>query len=181
MSVDLLPAYKYGISTTVEPVPLDTAPDYVKSREATRWHRPRHGYRYADDRVVYGYWCGSSASTGIGAGELPDGDDLCGTCEGRYVAQRDGELIFTPRSSLPPRICPASGRQDAEWIGTTRSFPCPACREDVTAPSVSHYFAGRHIIRHNPGPGLVDPCRVHGWFHLRMANGAIACACKEAS
>lgn len=179
MTVDLLPSYTRGLTPAFVTEPLDAAPNYVRSRAATRWHRARSGHTYATGRVSYLYWCGAGATAGTGVDELPDGDDLCGTCEGRYLAQLDGHLAFTPIASLPPRVCPASGVQSDAWIPHTRSFPCPVCGLDVTAPAVSCFYAGRHIIRHTPGPGLVDPCRIHGWFHLQLINGVIACACTE--
>ncbi|MFD8496299.1 hypothetical protein [Amycolatopsis sp. NPDC059657] len=176
MTVQLLPCYVRGI--TFAPEPLDTAPSYVRSRDANRWHRPRSGWRFAKDRVAIRYWCGADASDCLGVEETPVGDDVCGTCEGRFQAQQDGTLVFTPRSSLPPRICPATGVQNPAWMRPTRSFPCLVCGEDVTAPPISRYYSGRHIIRHKPGPGLIPPpCRVHGWFYLRLVDGRIVCAC----
>lgn len=182
MPVALLPRYSHaqhlGGRPYAEPEPLDTGPSYVRSRDATRWHRPRHGHRYANGRVSYTYWCGANYGE-MGVEELPAGDLLCGTCEGRFQAQTDQTLTFTPMTHRPPAWCPASRRDG--WFPEgyrTGRFDCLVCGADVTGRAMSSYYTSYAVTRHKPGPRLVAPCRFHGWNFIVRRGDEPVCACE---
>ena len=179
--IDLLPSYSAGIGTPWSH-PLATAHNYVRSRNATRWHRARSAHAFADKRVAYSYWCGSGTPYGLGQETIPRRDLLCATCEGRWRAQGPGRTIFTPLSSLPPTKCPGSRRYLVP-ASTRGRFPCPVCGAEVRLWA-GHHSAVATIVAHRPGPSLIDPCPHHGWFRLRMGRqGRVVCACsfEEAS
>lgn len=182
--IDLLPNFMpYNrYSSYPEPEPLTTAPDYVRTRNATRWHRARSGVRHHDGRISYGYWCGANYGD-FGEDTIPEGDPVCGTCEGRFLAQQDSNVWrFDPISSVRPRMCPASRSQGLVPPNAGRWFPCPACGEHVRGWATSRWYSGWAIVRHEAGPDLIDPCRYHGWAHLRLdADGRAVCACSLAT
>ncbi len=188
MPIPLLPAYQRGTHIDFSgrmlawAEPLDTGPAYVRSREATRWHRPRSGHVHPDGRISYSYWCGASASHGmIGADEVGRDDPLCATCEGRFAAQGPGTWRFTAMTHLPPSSCPAA--RSEYWVPEDYrhgEFPCPVCAEPVKARGISPWYSGCAVTRHKPGPGLVAPCRYHGWFHLVRRDGRAVCRCEVA-
>lgn len=172
--IDLLPNYSHSTLRDTSQ-PLDSAPDYVSSGGATRWHRARSGTAFPDGRVAYSYWCGSGTPAGMGRDEVPADDLLCATCEGRWEAQRDNRLVFTPRKALPPNRCPASRRA---WFprGAARPFPCPACEAEVKV--TCRWHSGPSIQVHATGPNLVAPCPHHGWNRLTMdRQERVVCAC----
>ena len=172
--IDLLPEYSYGICRTGEQ-PVRRGPNYVRSRNSDRWHRPRYGRSYPDGRVAYGYWCGSGTPAGWGQDEVPDTDNLCATCEGRWEGQHENRLIFTPRKSLPPATCPAS-RTILFPKDAIRRFPCLVCGEDVKVSG--GWNRGPYVSIHKTGPNLMDPCPSHGWFRLTLnKRGKVVCAC----
>lgn len=175
--IKLLPDYVYfsDFPSGTSWEPLDEAPNYVSSREATRWHRARSGKIFDGTRNCYSYWCGPSGDFGVEVIGL--GDEMCGTCEGRFIAQRDNPWLFTPRKSLPPGMCPASGREDLVPVPYQRYFHCPVCGEIVGSRSVSGYYGGAAVTRHRTGPDLITPCRWHGWYSLRMHSGSVVCGC----
>lgn len=176
--ITLLPDYepfrRYPMGPQWEP--LDEAPDYVRSRDATRWHRARSGKVYDSGRFVYSYWCGPNYGD-YGQDVIGDDEDRCGTCEGRFIAQRENPWLFTPRKSLPPTLCPASGQMGMVPVPYERRFPCPVCGETVGTRAVSMYYSGAAVVRHLAGPGLIAPCRRHGWHSLVLHNRTAICAC----
>jgi hypothetical protein len=183
VTVQLLPNYHRGSDLVGNPLwdaePLTDGPAYVRSRNASRWHRPRSGCRWPDGRVIYNYWCGSNFGT-LGIEEIPPGDALCGTCEGRFAAQDPGSTwTFTPMSHLPPALCPAS--RSGMWFPTGYRwgpFSCLVCGEPVKARSVSRYYSGAAVSVHKPGPGLVEPCPKHGWYSIVRVGDQPVCRCQ---
>jgi hypothetical protein len=173
----LLPSYSRGLRVTWEP--MANGPAFVRSAGGARWHRPRSGIQYGV-RTCYHYWCGASANyypgIGLQVDEIRPDEDLCATCDGRYQAQQDNRLRFDPIAALPPRKCPAS--HDSCWVpqGDCRRFDCPVCGEPVGARGSWRDMP--RVRAHAPGPGLVDPCRFHGWFHLTFGpDRSVVCAC----
>lgn len=53
----LLPPATYS-TVALDVEALTSGPRFVRTRGMSRWHRPRSGRRYPDDRVVYDAWCG---------------------------------------------------------------------------------------------------------------------------
>jgi hypothetical protein len=179
VTVQLLPSFTRSLWTYDHMEPLDTAPNYVRSRDATRWHRARSGHQFPDGRLSYTYWCGVNSGN-LGVEEIPQGDLLCATCEGRFRAQLDQDgnrWVFTPQASLPPTSCPASGKAivPESWRGG--EFPCLVCGEPVKARAAYRYFAGVKVTRHKAGPNLMDPCRYHGWQYLTLNGDQVVCYC----
>lgn len=173
--IDLLPHYTHD---SLKPVsqPLTAAPNFVRSRNATRWHRPRSGQVYPGNRVTYDYWCGAGTPFGLGQDEVPDEDLLCGTCEGRWSAQQDNRLVFTPISSLPPTRCPAS-HSNLFPQGVGRRFTCLVCGDEAKV-SGGGLSRGPYVSAHKTGSRLIRPCPHHGWNRLCFnKRGRVACAC----
>jgi hypothetical protein len=171
--IDLLPEYSYGISR-MGAQPVKRGPNFVRSRNSTRWHRPRHGTTYPDGRVSYGYWCGSGTPFGWGQDAVPDEDTLCATCEGRWEGQQENRLLFTPRKSLPPTTCPAS-RSGMFPPGVGRKFTCLVCGDEAKVGG--GWNRGPYVSVHKTGPNLMEPCSHHGWLRLCLHNGKAACVC----
>lgn len=172
--IALLPQYR-GDVCRVRSAPLASAPDYVRSRNATRWHRPRSGEVYEDGRTAYSYWCGAGTPAGMGQDAIPTRDLLCATCEGRWKAQGKGRLIFTPRNSLPPKTCPAS-RSILFPSSVRRAFQCLVCGESVKV--TARWNTGPRVSVHQVGPSLIDPCPHHGWNRLCLGrNEHVVCGC----
>jgi hypothetical protein len=172
--ITLLPNYTHSILRETSQ-PLDSAPDYVRSRNATRWHRARSGNVHQDGRISYSYWCGGGATSGLGADSVPDGDLLCATCEGRWSAQQENRLIFTPIKALPPSKCPAS-RKALFPQGVRNPFPCLACGASVKV--TGGWNRGPSVQVHVTGPNLVNPCPHHGWNRLRLdRQERVVCGC----
>jgi predicted RNA-binding Zn-ribbon protein involved in translation (DUF1610 family) len=130
-------------------------------KDATRWHRPRSGRRYDSGRITYQYWCGSNYGD-CGVESIGPDEPLCATCEGK---------------SQPPRVCPASGRVDFVPRTKGRYFVCPVCGEPTAWRAGRWYEDGAKVVRHAPGEGLVDPCRIHGWHRIILHSGVVVCAC----
>jgi hypothetical protein len=177
MTVALLPDYvAHSLKPNFEP--LNEAPNYVRSANATRWHRARSGHRREDGRISYGYWCGSNYGD-CGVESIGPDEPLCATCEGRFEAQQENRLLFDPLKAQRPKVCPASRRTDMIPPGGNRYFHCLACGE-ITSWRVygTPYYGGdAKVQKHAPGDGLVDPCRIHGWFRLVVHGDAVVCAC----
>lgn len=176
MTTALLPSYTYSSLPRYEP--LTEGPNYVRSANATRWHRPRSGRRHHDGRVSYDYWCGSNYGD-CGVESIGPDEPLCATCEGRFVAQEENRLLFDPIKSQRPKICPASRRADMVPSTADRYFHCLACGE-ITSWRVygtAYYGGDPKVQKHAPGDGLVEPCRVHGWLRLVVRDGRALCAC----
>lgn len=185
MTIALLPGYVRGTDALGRPFStaesLEVGPSYLRSRDAGRWHRPRHGHRWPDDTVSWHYWCGAGCgrkSPALGAEVVPAGELLCGTCEGRWLAQADPVWTFTPQTHLPPRQCPASGSEG--WFPEGYRwgrFPCLVCGASVNARGKP--YGGVAVTKHRPGPDLMPPCRHHGWYHLVRRGERAVCACEE--
>lgn len=172
--IPLLPEFSHDC-LPVRTQPLATAPDYVRSRNATRWHRPRSGRVFEDGRIAYSYWCGAGTPSGSGQDAIPTRDLLCATCEGRWKAQGSGRLIFTPRNSLPPTTCPAS-RRALFPNGVRNPFPCLVCGASVKV--TGGWNRGPDVQVHKVGPSLIDPCPHHGWNRLCLDNRErVVCGC----
>lgn len=179
MTIELLPYFTRHLGAGYEPV--TTAPDYVRTRRASRWHRARNGIRFPSGRVIYLYWCGPNSGD-FGTDEIPADDDLCGTCEGRWQAQFSNRLKFTPLASLPPRRCPAE--RSEYWVPRDHNrgpFACLVCGAEVRMTAVSRYYAGVKVSCHQTGPTLVPGCPVHGWNYLRLIDDEVRCACGRTS
>jgi predicted RNA-binding Zn-ribbon protein involved in translation (DUF1610 family) len=157
--------------------PLEQAPTYVRSSGATRWHRARSGRRWHSGRVSYSYWCGPNYGD-MGAEVIGRREEVCATCEGRWRAQTMQRWVFTPRKSLPPTRCPASRREDMVPAGQWRHFPCPVCGDLVNARAVSRWYPGAAVQIHTSGPGLIAPCRWHGWSRLTLNGARAVCGCQ---
>lgn len=174
MTVQLLPSYSFA-TVRFTFTPLESGPNFVRSREATRWHRPRSGRVYQDGRTAFDYWCGQSAHTALGQDVISTRDPLCGTCEGRFKAQQENRLIFTPRDSIPPTRCPAS-RSNLFPSDAIRKFTCLVCGDEAKVGG--GWNRGPYVSVHKTGPNLIDPCPHHGWFRLAFnQDGQVACAC----
>ena len=162
-------------------------PAFVRSRASSRWHIVRSAVdrlRPWDDDIstVFHYWCGPSTFSGraLTADEVPDGEPLCGTCYGRAEGADDRpDLIFEPQGHKPPRTCPGS---QTRWVDLTahNRGVCLVCAAGVKMRG----FGGAYrwdwgAQRHEPGPGLVDPCEFHGWRQLVLTTeSTVVCRCK---
>ncbi|PWK81674.1 hypothetical protein C8D88_11685 [Lentzea atacamensis] len=171
--IDLLPDYMYGIGA-LDSQPLKRGPNYVRSRNSDRWHRPRSGTWYQEGRAAFSYWCGSGTSHGWGQDEIPDVDNLCATCEGRWVGQQENRLIFTPRKALPPTTCPAS-RSNLFPKDAIRRFICLVCGDEAKVSG--GWNRGPYVSVHKTGANLIDPCPHHGWLRLCLHEGRVVCVC----
>ena len=175
--IALLPAYSHAV---IAPgyEPLTEGPNYVRSANSTRWHRPRSGARWDSGRISYAYWCGANNGD-CGVESIGPDEPLCATCEGRFEAQEENRLLFNPRSVARPRICPASGREDMVPDTRKRYFHCLVCGE-ITAWRARHrYDSGVAVSRHESGDDLVEPCRFHGWNRLTVRGGVVVCSCGD--
>src|SRR5688572_15714984 len=121
MPVTLLPPTTSSLGNWTGQHPIHTAPRYARGPGNSRWHRPRSATRWPDQRTTYTYWCGTHGTDGGKHGPLqladntPDGEPVCGTCEGRAVGARQDPtpngmppLRFDPRWQTPPTRCPGS-------------------------------------------------------------------------
>ena len=177
--ITLLPDYRpFNRVGYPESQPLESAPNYVRSRGSHYWHRARSGCRHHDGRISYSYWCGPNYGD-FGQEEIGDDEPLCGTCEGRFTAQaEENRWRFEPVKARRPRMCPAGRSERLTPPGAEGVFSCPVCGETVWGRAVSRWYSGWAVIRHVAGPGLVEPCRRHGWRELCLdADGRAVCVC----
>lgn len=195
----LEPPYTRSAAATwlPRPTPLTTGPRLVRGDHPQRpgryWHRVRSGTRQPAAthrpvaRATWHLWCGPMVFEPhyLTANTVPDGEPLCGTCEGRAIGAGHppvlpgisaGVLRFEPVTQRPaPPVCPISAR-GMRWSPamdrlTWPRFTCPVCGE-VTG------WYGRRPRRHEPGPGLVEPCPFHRWDQLVLdSDGRVRCAC----
>ena len=181
MTVDLLPNYDRS-SLKVSYEPLTTAPNYVRSSKATRWHRARSGHTYPNGRITYWYWCGSNYGD-LGVESIGPDEPVCATCEGRYLAQLEQQQRnpwrFDPIKGQPSRWCPASGTGLVP-AGTRRYFLCLVCADPVAWRATGGLYNLRvTVVKHAPGEGLIQPCRYHGWYRLTLADDdTVRCGCE---
>lgn len=177
---------------------LTHGPLLVRSRAATRWHRPRSGVHWPHaDRVSWHYWCGQSSSSTsvVAAGSLPKGDKVCATCEGRalgagYPAATlppTDLLLFTPTLCATPEVCP--GSRDYR----RGPFPRDAYETDPKRPNwATCLFCGsfERLIGGSRGyswtpiglsthkhADLIPPCPNHGWLSMTRDADALVCRC----
>lgn len=162
-------------------------PRFVRTRAMTRWHRVRSGVRYGDGRLVYQLWCVGSVQgdSFLSCDELPDGDTVCGLCDGKAVGagQDTGpagrQLVFNPRHIDPPKNCPGS-RSSVLFVELPggRAGRCLACSDVHPIRAMGGPYDPRTAItQHPPGPGLVQPCPFHRWRQLVARDGQILCSC----
>lgn len=189
MTVALFPPNNHSLwGTPKKRPPLTEGPRYLRGRNWSRWHRPRSGYHMDHlDHVTWNLWCGQGfgSTEVLAADEVPDGEDVCGTCVGRALGAKQDELPpglpmlrFDPRWMTPPALCPGSMRP-AMVIAVERVGRCRACSALLPVRAGgSRYNPTYGVIRHAPGPDLVPPCPWHAWRHIgpRGDDGA-GCIC----
>lgn len=170
--------------------PLATAPRYMRSAGMGRWHRPRSGTHHGlGGHVTYSMWCGqhvSDAKGYISADAAPEGEPVCGTCEGRSIgAGQDSwpvpglpDLLFEPRRLNRPAKCPGSRKERLAEQAGRNVVRCLACG-DLVPERWYGYTGGPQ--NHEPGPALVAGCPFHAWTYLTVVNGAVVCACTQES
>lgn len=169
---------------------LDHGPNLVRTRGMSRWHRPRSGVRMPDGRTVYDLWCGYAvggsdrAGTYLAAEELPPGEAVCGTCEGRaagagQIDSTGRPLLFTPQGFTPPKHCPGSRRDLYTVQPGGRVGRCLACDGLQPIRAMGGPYAPRAaLVQHEPTGALVDPCPFHRWRQpTRGADGLLQCTC----
>lgn len=176
--------------TTARVDPVHLGPLLARSTVTGRWHRPRSGVQVTlpskrQSHLAYRSWCGQTlfAHRSRFADTVPDGDELCGTCEGRAVGaghvpigiEPTELLVFRPASQYhQPPVCPAVKlRLVPHTEGWPRWVACPACGEQTKIRATGGpYYSTVTLQRHPPGPALIDPCPFHGWSCLRLPAGA---------
>lgn len=189
-TVALLPPATYSaVSLDIEA--LIEGPRFIRTRGMSRWHRPRSGTRYPNDRVVYGCWCGygvggsQRAGAFLAADEPPAGEPVCGTCEGRAAGAGQDDsptgrlLLFTPRHIDPPMNCPASRSSVLfEELPGGRVGRCLACGDMQPLRAMGGPYNPRYaIVQHPTGQALVEPCPFHRWRQLTAHDGRVVCDC----
>lgn len=156
-------------------------PAFFRTEAGSYWHRPRSG-----SQQRYGWswraWCGGSTGTsGSEWTDQPPGP-ICGTCEGREAgAMPDrGDLVFTPRGSVPPKWCPGGNRLDHAFaqIGT-RVGRCLVCgNAEPIRMKGGPYDPTAGLATHAPGEGITGTrCDEHGWSELVFRDGRVECRC----
>lgn len=189
MTVPLLPPATYS-TVTLDVQPLAEGPRFVRTRNMSRWHRPRTGVQYGE-RTIYGAWCGYSiggserAGGFLAAEQPPTGELVCATCDGRAVGagqEQDGPdgraLVFSPRGLTPPRHCPGSRTTLYEALPGGTAARCLACRDVHPIRAMGGPYASRcGIVQHPPGAALCAPCPFHRWRHPTARNGRLMCTC----
>lgn len=189
--IELIPPItgSLGLSSARGDRALSHGPNFLRGRESEYWHRPRSGIAMRGDRIVWHYWCGVSAhaDTVIERSDPPQGEPVCGTCEGRAIGagmvagNSDHDLKFTPRYQAPPKVCPGSGTDHAGlW---TRVAPrvgrCLVCGTWEPIRWRSSYDGGEEkLASHQPVRDLGPlRCDFHGWQQLVARDGVVVCAC----
>ncbi|MDH6111941.1 hypothetical protein P3T36_006876 [Kitasatospora sp. MAP12-15] len=187
-----MPVYLFPPITTspcrIDAEPLTEGPRFVRTDRMSRWHRVRSGIRYGDSHTVYNLWCAGSVhgDSFLAREQLPDGERVCGPCDGRAVGSGQEPagpagraLLFTPQALAPPRYCPGSRNQRL-----TAAIPpgtvgqCLACGDLHPIRAMGGPYNGRAAItQHAPGRGLVAPCPFHRWRYLTPVGDAIECSC----
>lgn len=200
--VRLEPPYGRGACLR-DVLPVRRGPRLARTRGMGRWHRPRSGIQFTrasgGARVCFQFWCGQSGQGAdiLTASEVPVGEPLCGTCEGRAVGaghppigvELRVALLFEPVSSKPPPpVCPATKPRayvDDRWLRLVHSsvFACPACGVPTRLRAAGGpYDSHVKIEGHQPGPDLLDPCPFHRWDSIVVrADGTAGCSCGHAA
>lgn len=191
MTVALLPPTTSSLGR-IDGEPLTEGPRFIRTQGMSRWHRPRNGVRYtAADRTVYTAWCGYGIGGSERAGRflsleaLPDGDQVCATCDGRAVGAGQEtvgpagrKLAFGPREHTRPRWCPGSRTALYQELPGGTAGRCLACQDTHPLRAMGGPYNPRYaIVQHPPGQGLVAPCPFHRWRYPTAQDGGLACSC----
>ena len=172
--------------------PIMEGPTFVRTSRSGRWHMIRAGVLRLSEhhpntiKTTYELWCGQWASDFQGLMErdvVPDGEPVCGRCHGASLGANPDhpEFIFLPRTLRRPKVCPSSRTRDYRedpdhW---NRGW-CLVCGEYVKLRAFGGpWNGGWGAQRHEPGPGLVDPCPFHGWKELTCDDNGARCRCGE--
>ncbi|MEU9703027.1 hypothetical protein [Streptomyces sp. NPDC047981] len=188
MTVPLLPPTT-GSTVALNVEALTTGPRFLRTRSMSRWHRPRSGTRHGN-RDCYSAWCGygigsSDRAPALTAEEIPDGELVCATCEGRAIGagqeqqNPDGrQLVFGPRELQPPKTCPGSRRALYAPLPGGTTARCLICSDIHPVRAMGGPYNPRTAItQHPPGPGLVQPCPFHRWRQPTVTNNTVHCTC----
>lgn len=185
----LPPTTRSDVDLTTEA--LTEGPRFIRTRGMSRWHRPRTGVRYPDNRIVYSAWCGYGIGGSDRAGaclttdEPPPGEPVCATCEGRAVgagqefSPTGRLLLFSPRDIDPPKTCPGS-RSSVLYteLPGGRAGRCLACADVHPLRAMGGPYNPRTaIVQHPTGSTLVEPCPFHRWRQLTATDGRVHCHC----
>lgn len=191
MTVALLPPLTHSLGR-IDAEPLTEGPTFIRTRGMSRWHRPRNGARYTNDRTVYTAWCGygiggsERAGAFLGTDTLPTGEPVCATCDGRAVGagqEANGpanrQLLFTPRTLQPPKNCPGSRSSSLyEPLPGGTTGRCLVCADIHPLRAMGGPYASRYaIVQHPPGAALVTPCPFHAWRYPTARDGRLTCTC----
>lgn len=188
MPVDLLPPTT-GSAVSLDTDPLSTGPRFLRTLGMSRWHRPRSGTR-RPGRDCYTAWCGytigsSDRAPALTAEDVPAGELVCATCEGRAIGagqeqQVEGgrQLVFGPRESRLPKNCPGSRRDLFRALPGGRAGVCLVCGDTLPFRAMGSPYDPRvGLTQHPPGAHLVEPCPFHRWKQPTARDGAVACTC----
>ncbi|MEU6979649.1 hypothetical protein [Streptomyces sp. NPDC046371] len=189
-TVDLLPPTT-GSAVSLDVEPLTVGPRFLRTTGMSRWHRPRSGARYPNGRDCYTAWCGygiggsDRAGTLLTAEDVPAGQLVCATCEGRAIGAGQEEqppgarrLVFGPRELRPPVNCPGSRRALLVPLPGGTTARCLVCGDTHPVRAMGGPYNPRiAIIQHPPGPALVEPCPFHRWRQPATDGGAVVCGC----
>ncbi|MFB7832047.1 hypothetical protein [Streptomyces sp. NPDC056056] len=189
MTVLLLPPVT-GSTVDLGVEPLAVGPRFVRTRAMSRWHRPRTGVQFPEDRVSYIVWCGQIVGSHrpgglLTAEEPPAGHVVCATCEGRAIGAGQEQqtpggrpLVFSPQGLTPPRHCPGSRTALYRLLSGGTTGACLACGDTHPLRAMGGPYDSRYaIVQHGPGAGLVAPCPFHRWRQPRLDGDGVRCNC----
>jgi hypothetical protein len=207
MTVELIPPFGRSLARSTS-VALTVAPDFMRTRNANRWHRPRSGQQWPDGRITYSLWCGPGVTdyangaqvpkwratySLLTASKVPPGEPVCGTCEGRAIGvgqiDNDGprDLIFEPRYVLPPKVCPGARFSGLftkvdRGPGRVPGAICAVCGFEgrIVGGDRGYRWLPLRVQQHAPLAGLVAACPFHAWNHLTLRDRRAVCACTTA-
>ncbi|MFF8610848.1 hypothetical protein ACF06X_33620 [Streptomyces sp. NPDC015346] len=188
MPVALLPPTT-GSAVSLDVKALTTGPRFLRTQGMSRWHRPRSGSRHGD-RDCYTAWCGynigsSDRARALTADEIPAGELVCATCEGRAIGAGQEEqqpggrrLGFGPRELRPPKNCPGSRRAFLAPLPGGTTARCLVCGDTHPVRAMGGPYNPRFgLIQHPPGAALVEPCPFHRWRQLTITDRTVSCTC----
>lgn len=192
MSIALLPPLNRRVANLTyddRSQALTEGPAYILGRPSTRyeprWHRVRAGERLdtvdGHERTYWHVWCGPhhNAAHVVAVDELPEGQPLCGTCDGRAKGHLgESGLVYSPDLLKAPKLCPSKTLYSRFGHNVGRCLACGEFAALRWAPMHSGY-SGREVITTHPPKLLVPPCPFHAWRSL-VADGSTArCACGQ--
>lgn len=165
---------------------LTEGPAFILGRPSTRyeprWHRVRAGELFTDingaQRTYWHAWCGPhhNAAHVVAIDELPTGQPLCGTCDGRAKGHiGENGLIYSPDLLKPPKLCPSKQLYVQAGYNVGR---CLACGQ-LAALRWTGGYTGREVITSHPPLNLVAGCPYHGWRSLTPDGDTAVCACRS--